>query len=129
MTYVADTHALVWLLEDDPQLSPIVAQIFSDPTVRIVIPTIVLAELHFLYSRGRILVELQKALDYIADTPNVLTYPLDELVIRHLPTQLRIHDAIIVATGLVFRDVMNEPTAILTQDSKITASGLIPTIW
>jgi len=129
MTYVSDTHALVWLLEDDPQLSPIVAQIFSDPTVRIVIPTIVLAELHFLYSRGRILVELQKALDYIADTPNVLTYPLDELVIRHLPTQLRIHDAIIVATGLVFRDVMNEPTAILTQDSKITASGLIPTIW
>jgi len=129
MTYVSDTHALVWLLEDDPQLSPIVAQIFSDPTVRIVIPTIVLAEPHFLYSRGRILVELQKALDYIADTPNVLTYPLDELVIRHLPTQLRIHDAIIVATGLVFRDVMNEPTAILTQDSKITASGLIPTIW
>jgi PIN domain nuclease of toxin-antitoxin system len=129
MTYVSDTHALVWLLEDDPQLSPIVAQIFSDPTVRIVIPTIALEELHFLYSRGRILVELQKVLDCIADTPNVLTYPLDELVIRYLPTQLRIHDAIIVATGLVFRDIMNEPTAILTQDSKITASGLIPTIW
>jgi len=54
---------------------------------------------------------------------------LDELVVSRLPTQLRIHDAIIVATGLVFRDVLNEPTALITQDSRIVASGLIETVW
>jgi PIN domain nuclease of toxin-antitoxin system len=129
MTYVSDTHALVWLLEDDPQLSRHVAAIFSDPTVQIVIPTIVLAELHFLYSRGRVAVELQRVFEYIANSSNALTYPLDELVVSRLPTQLRIHDAIIVATGLVFRDVLNEPTALITQDSKIVASGLIETVW
>ena len=45
MTYVSDTHALVWLLEDDPQLSPRVAAIFSDPTAQIVISA------HALYFR------------------------------------------------------------------------------
>ena len=88
-----------------------------------------LAELHFLYSRGRVAVELQRVFEYIANTSNALTYPLDELVVSRLPTQLRIHDAIIVATGLVFRDVLNEPTALITQDSKIVASGLIETVW
>jgi hypothetical protein len=71
----------------------------------------------------------QVGFEYIANSSNALTYPLDELVVSRLPTQLRIHDAIIVATGLVFRDVLNEPTALITQDSRIVASGLIETVW
>jgi PIN domain nuclease of toxin-antitoxin system len=129
MTYITDTHALVWLLEGDPQLSPLALQVFSDPDARIVIPTIVLAEIRFLYAHQRIAINLEQVFGYIAQASNALTYPLDELVIEHLPTALRIHDAIIVATGLVFRDVMGEPTCVLTRDARIIASGLIDTKW
>jgi len=117
------------LLEGDPQLSPLVLQAFSDSEAQVVIPTIVLAEIHFLYSKKRISVDIQRIFEYIADTSNVLTYPLDELVVERLPTQLRIHDAIIVATALVFRDVIGVPVAVLTRDTQITNSNLVQTIW
>ncbi len=100
MTYIADTHALVWLLEGDPQLSPTALKAFSNPEAQIVITTIVLAEIHFLYARKRINTEIQKVFEYIAGASNVLCYPLDELVIERLPTQLRIHDYCRYCTGL-----------------------------
>jgi PIN domain nuclease of toxin-antitoxin system len=34
MTYVSDTHALVWLLEDDPQLSGVLRQSFQTQRCR-----------------------------------------------------------------------------------------------
>ncbi len=118
MTYITDTHALVWPLEGDPQLSPKALQAFSDAEAQIVIPTIVLAEIHFLYAQKRINTEIQKVFEYIAESTNVLCYPLDELVIEHLPTQLRIHDAIIVGTALVFRDVLSYSVAVLLLDDE-----------
>jgi len=54
---------------------------------------------------------------------------LDGPVVERLPTTLNIHDAIIVATGLVFRDVLSESTAVVTKDADITASGLINVLW
>lgn len=129
MTYISDTHALVWLLEESEELSPQVARIFADREARIVVPTIVLAEIRFLYARGRISTSLNDVLNHIVSAPHVEVYPLNELVVSLMPTQLRIHDAIIVATGLVFRDIMNEPTAVLTKDAKIVSSGLIDTVW
>ncbi|MCS6919800.1 MAG: PIN domain-containing protein [Fimbriimonadales bacterium] len=129
MTYIPDTHALVWFLSGDAQLSFTAAQALSDPSANIVIPTIVLAEIHFLYTRMRIQTDVKRVLQFIANTPNATTYPLDEVVVEKLPVQLRIHDAIIVATGMVFRDVLGEPTVVITQDSRIVSLGLIQTLW
>lgn len=129
MTYVADTHALVWLLEGNPLLSPLALQAFSDPSAEVVIPTIVLAEIQFLYTRQRIQVAAQQAIGYIRQTQNVRIHPLNEEIVMLLPATLRIHDAIIVATGLFYRDVLKQNTALLTQDSRIVNSGLIQTVW
>jgi len=38
-------------------------------------------------------------------------------VVERLPTILNIHYAIIVATALVFRDVLSESTAVVTKDA------------
>lgn len=65
MTYISDTHALVWLLEESEELSPQVARIFADREARIVVPTIVLAEIRFLYARGRISTSLNDVLNHI----------------------------------------------------------------
>ncbi len=129
MTYIPDTHALVWFLTGDAQLSQQATQALSDTSARIVIPTIVLAEIHFLFTKRRIQIDVKRVLQFIAHTPNVATYPLDELVVENLPNQLRIHDAIIVATGIVFRDVLSEHTVIVTKDSRIVSLGVITTLW
>ena len=61
--------------------------------------------------------------------PNWALYDLNEVVVRHLPTALDIHDAIIVATAVVFRDVLGDSTAVVTRDAQIRASGLVQVIW
>ncbi len=69
MTYISDTHALVWLLEGNPSLSPRALRAFSDPNAQIVIPAIVLAEVQFLYTRKRVNTDLQEVFHYIRQTP------------------------------------------------------------
>jgi PIN domain nuclease of toxin-antitoxin system len=49
-THVVDTHALVWFLEADSQLSQPARTALQDPAAHLVIPTIVLAEITFLYA-------------------------------------------------------------------------------
>jgi len=56
-------------------------------------------------------------------------HPLDEEVVAKIPTNLDIHDAIIVATALVYRDIRQLPVTLITKDTKISQSGLIQTLW
>jgi PIN domain nuclease of toxin-antitoxin system len=129
MTYVVDTHTLVWFLENSPRLGMTAQNALSDTAAQVVVPTIVLAEITFLYARHRIAIDLPHVLAHIASAANCLVYPLDGTVVERLPTSLNIHDAIIVATALVFRDVLSERTAVVTKDADITASGLVDVLW
>ena len=129
MVYVVDTHSFVWFLEDNPRLGAQAKTILSDPSARLVIPTIVLAEIVFLYARKRIGVDVQSVLSHVVRSVNCVIYPLDQTVVEFLPTELDIHDAIIVATAKVFRDVLGEEVRIITKNAQIAASGLIPIVW
>jgi len=129
MIYVVDTHAIVWFLEGDARLSKAAYNALINIDAQLVIPTIVLAEITFLYAKHRVTIGLAEVIAYITSAENCVIYPLDETVIDHIPTSLDIHDAIIVATALVFRDVLEENTAVITKDGKIGTSGLVNVIW
>lgn len=129
MTYLVDTHALVRFLEGSPRLGRVVLNALSDTAAPIVIPTIVLAEIMFLYARHRIAIDLPHVLAHIASAAHCVVYPLDGAVVGRLPTTLNIHDAIIVASALVFRNVLSERTAVVTKDADIAASGLVDVFW
>ena len=68
-------------------------------------------------------------LSQAANSSNCIVYPLDEEVVSRIPTNINIHDAIIAATGLVFKDLMGQDAAIVTKDELIRHSNLIRTIW
>ena len=42
---------------------------------------------------------------------------------------LDIHDAIIVATALVFREVLGRETSVITRDAAIRNSRLVRVVW
>ena len=128
-TYVLDTHMLVWFLEKNPHLSNDARLAILDANAEIVIPTIVLTEIVFLYSRKKIRTDLSIVLSGVASAANCTVYPLDEEIVLRLPTTLDIHDAIIVATGLLYRDLMGRDVAVLTRDEAIRNAKLIRTIW
>jgi hypothetical protein len=129
MTYVTDTHPLVWLLEGSPRLSKAARQALADSK-----------RTHHCsrHRPGGDQAPLCPTADpdrrrgllgHVAAAANSLIYPLDEAVVEHLPISLDIHDAIIVGTALVYRDVIGEETVVITRDAQIAASGLIQVLW
>jgi PIN domain nuclease of toxin-antitoxin system len=129
MTYVLDTHPIVWFLEGSRRLSAQVGTVLRDPSHRFILPTIVLVEITYLYIKGRITVDITLVQQRLVAAVNCVLYPLDEQVAMRIPTGLNIHDAIIVATALVYRDILHEPVAVITKNGEITRSGLIQTVW
>jgi PIN domain nuclease of toxin-antitoxin system len=129
ITYIVDTHALVWFLENNPQLSEVARAALVDPEVQIVIPTIVLTEIVFLYAKKKTSTDISAVLSDVASSSNCTVYPLDEEVVLRLPTNLDIHDAIIVATGLLYRDLMGRDVSVISKDKEIKQANLIDTIW
>ena len=93
---------------------------------------IALAEACWAVERGR--TDIPSVASLLADVdadPRILVVPLDRTTLNRAMTPSTIpelHDRLIVATALL-RAEAGAPTAILTCDTQITASGLIPIVW
>ena len=94
-TYVVDTHALAWYLEDDPRLGAQAEAAMDDRRVRLIIPTIVLAEIKYLGHKGRLSSTLDDVLRVINLDTRCLVYPTDTSVVQAAPLGLDIHDSLI----------------------------------
>ena len=128
MIYVIDTHALIWFLEGSKRLGGEARQILRDENQHLLIPSIVLAEAKDLATKGKIRLAFEAILEAITD-PRCLVYPLDMAVVRAMPSNLDIHDAIICATALVYQKTMNEEAALITRDEALVKSKLVKTVW
>jgi PIN domain nuclease of toxin-antitoxin system len=66
MIHVAGTHALAWFLEGSDRLSAVARRAMQSPDADIVVPSIVQAEIVFLYGRRRIGIDLTTVLDHVS---------------------------------------------------------------
>jgi PIN domain nuclease of toxin-antitoxin system len=126
MIYVVDTHILIWFLDGNKRLNPKHKKILLNPDNSFLISTIVLAEIKHLVSIKRIKVDFNTVIRFLGECDNCIIYPVDEAVIGHMPNGLNIHDALIVGTGLVYRDAFDEKVHILTEDGEIKQANLLP---
>lgn len=129
MRYVLDTHALVWFLAKDKRLSEQVRVVIQDPQTNLIVPAIVLAEAKYIADRKRVQVSFNDILSAVTASPNYTVAPLDVPTIGHLPDDLDIHDALVVATALHLQQLYNDEVIILTMDLRITESTLTKTLW
>lgn len=125
-TFVVDTHALVWFISGDSRLSDKARTILRDPGVQLIIPAIVLAEIKFLAGKGRFAQTLEQVLLALNTDPRCLVFPIDLTVIQRMPTDLDIHDGLIVGTALAQAIPVD---GILTRDEAITGSNLVTVVW
>ena len=129
MTCVLDTHALVWHLTDNVRLGRNAGALLCDPASRIVIPTIVMAELKYLYHRRRIRLSYDEVLTSIENDERCMLFPLTEPVLALLPVELEIHDAIICATAILLQEAGADVVRVLTCDRQIAGSGFVTAVW
>ena len=129
---VADTHAAIWYLTDNPKLSEAAARALDEASASgdpIFIPSISLVELTYLVEKGRIPSDARKKLVDVLALPDSRyeLAPLDgavaaavELIDRNLVPDLP--DRVIAATALA------RSAALANRDGKIRASQ-VQVIW
>jgi len=129
MTYVTDTHPLLWYLAGDRRLSQAAEATFDEAesgAALVVVPAIVLAETIRVVEKKRLLLEFDGVLRAIQRSSNYRVLPLDMAVISILPKLTilsELHDRIIVASA----DLLGAP--LITCDSAIARSGYLKIIW
>ena len=129
MFIVTDTHPWVWFLTANTRLSSKAKELLSTPSNLIIIPTIVMMEIKYLYQHKRITLSFEEALQQIEASENVLLYPLDISIATLAPITLDIHDAILVGTTIHLAAELGQPISLVTVDKAITESKLVPVIW
>ena len=126
MTYIVDTHVFVWLLDKNKRLSQKYKEILLNDKHTFIISAIVLAEIKHLISVKRININFETVIEYLSECDNCIVYPVNEDVVEHMPVGLDIHDGIIVATGLIYKNFQGDNVFILTEDETIRNSGILP---
>lgn len=129
MYIVTDTHPWVWFLTASPRLSQKAKSILSDPSNLIILPSIVMMEIKYLYQHKRITLSFEEALQQVETSENILLHPLDISVVTIAPISLDIHDAIIVGTAIQTAGEFAQTVSLVTIDKAITDSNLVPVIW
>lgn len=127
--FMADTHSLLWAFHKPKKLGEQARIAFDEISAgksKLLIPTIVLAELIFTVENKSIQADLNKIISAIQKSPNVKFAPFDynsALLLKDLTAIPEMHDRIIVAAAIEYQAVL------ITFDRSITQSGLVKTIW
>ncbi len=129
MYIVTDTHPWVWFLTASPRLSQKAKSVLSDSSNLIIIPSIVMMEIKYLYQHKRITLSFEEALQQIETSENILLHPLDISVATKAPISLDIHDAIIVGTAIQAAEEFAQTVSLVTIDKAIADSKLAAVIW
>ena len=129
LSFVTDTHALVWWFVDSPHITPKAIDIFvqceAGATI-IFVPSIVLAEALSIFEKKRFSFDFKRLFQQIAESENFVIIPFDYsilqkmLEIKDLP---ELHDKIIVATAQYLA------VPLITKDKTLRSLSYIETIW
>jgi PIN domain nuclease of toxin-antitoxin system len=129
MNYVVDTHALLWYLFDPNNLPERVDNLmtgFEMGKNTGLIPTIVLAELQFLFDKQKKSIKLKELTEEIESKPGFRIISFDRqqvLLLDELKAIHEMHDRIIVATA------RQHKAKIITKDRDITNYAGSDAIW
>ncbi|MGR3218834.1 MAG: type II toxin-antitoxin system VapC family toxin [Candidatus Anammoxibacter sp.] len=129
MHVVTDTHSWIWFLTSNPRLSPNAKLTLSDTSNIIIIPSIVMMEIRYLYQHKRINLSFDEVLKQCEACKNIILYSLDISIVTAAPINLDIHDAIIVGTAIQLSRELGRPVPLVTEDKAITNSRLVDVIW
>ena len=129
MIYLADTHALIWYLNEDQRLSATARTIFEKAEqgeASIIITTISLLELFYVCTKRNLFLQFTEILRRLHQSINYVVYDLDLSVVMactKLGTIEEMHDRIITATAKLI------DATVITVDKNIRDSGYVAVLW
>lgn len=127
MTYVVDSHILgAYLLDELPQRSDRIFKDAEHDRAVLVIPSIVIAELIYVYEKAKLASRIWEIFDKLDTYPSFIIHPLDAPILKVIPEiKLKeLHDRIIVATCMY-----TKAKALITKDEEIRSSKIVQTVY
>ena len=127
--YAADTHALVWYLSDDKQLSRKVRAIFDNlhnSQDHIFIPTIVLAEVMVIAEKSRASVKYDEVVNFLSNNNRCTIMPLTIEIVetaRQITGASELFDRLIAATAIYL------DAKLITRDAVLARLKNVETVW
>lgn len=128
-TYVVDTHALAWFISKDQRLSLKAEEILTQAEngeVKVLIPTLVMAELTHIAEKRRVTVTIEELLDKINQGDGFTIVGFDFPIFQQmltLPKDWDIHDRLIAATASYYQ------TTLITREQILANFPELKTIW
>ncbi len=126
--FVTDTMALVLRLErrkSGPQAKSLFDAAQRGETV-IQVPSLVCAEILYLFEKGRIKTSLDQLENYLAQSPNIKECPMSFAMIQaaaNIDDIRELHDRLIAGTAVYLG------VPLITNDPVIIASRFVKTVW
>lgn len=131
-TYVADTHALLWHLSDNPVLGLMARKVFDEAetgNATILISAITLIETIYLAEKKKIPSEiLQSLLDKIGNSVNYVVIPIT-LEIAISIQKIKRENVPDMPDRIISATAKNVNCKLITKDEKIRKCNVVETIW
>lgn len=124
MKALIDTHALIWFLEDNPQLGNQAKEVLLSPDSNLFIPVIVLCEFYYYLKKKKKLDDYSQIYQTLQKDPRIVFLDLQPDIVSKIPFELEMHDGLIAATLLILKDVV-----LLSTDQELRTWGKCTIVW
>lgn len=131
MRFVVDAQSLLWYVENNPKLSSSAADAVADPTARLPLPVISLAEVLLVIEKGRARLRQADLIEAIQADRRFAVSPLiraDVVAAMGLTDLRSLHDRFIVAFARRVQ-TFGHFHGLITSDREIRQSQLVPVVW
>ncbi|MBN2541495.1 PIN domain-containing protein [bacterium] len=129
MKYLLDTHTIYWFFENPDKLGRKARKILETRGNQFLIPSIVMAELKYIFRKFKILNKFKKVFSEITSDYNCIILPLNEDIVEKMDANLEMHDSIIITSAINYKKIQKEDVKIITKDKMIQKISLVDTIW
>lgn len=129
MICVVDTHCLLWYISHSQRLGTQAESTLDTPESALVVPAIVLAEIQFLWTKGRVQHSAEQVVQWLDQDDRCSIEDITWSVVRRMPEGLEMHDALICAMALNYQDESDDRVVIVSRDLAIREWGRVETIW
>lgn len=130
--FVTDTHALVWHLFNPARLGPKATAAFREVQqgqALLIVPLVVIAEMAMVVEKGRVSATMDQFQAVIAQMQSSTNYQINALTLPLVLTAIRLIQIADIFDRLIVAEAQSLNAKLITVDSEIAGSGIVPVVW
>jgi len=130
--FVTDTHALVWHLFNPARLGPKATAAFREVQqgqALLIVPLVVIAEMAMVVEKGRVSATMDQFQAVIAQIQSSTNYQINALTLTLVLTAMQLTQIADIFDRLIVAETQAANAKLITVDSEIAGSGIVPVVW